>query len=192
MSELVNNPEVMAKAQLEVREVLGPDRAVITNRDLAEVHYIRMVIKEVLRLHPPGPVIARLTREDCKIMGYDVLKGTNMYINLFAISRDPKYWKNPEEFNPERFENGNMDFNGSNFEFIPFSAGRRQCPGILFGSAILEIALVNFLYHFDWMLPDGANSAALDMSENSAFSLRRRSELQLRAIPYVRSKITKI
>jgi cytochrome P450 len=52
MSELVIHPEAMAKAKLEIREVLGPDRALIANRDLDKLHYIRMVIKEVLRLHP--------------------------------------------------------------------------------------------------------------------------------------------
>lgn len=90
MSELVSHPEVMAKAQLEVRRVLGKDRLVITNNDLAETHYIRMIIKEVLRLHPPSPLIPRRTIKDCKVMGYDILKDTNVCVNIFAVSRDEK------------------------------------------------------------------------------------------------------
>lgn len=182
MSELVRHPKAMAKAQTEIREVLG-DRAVITNSDFGELHYMRMVIKETLRMHPPAPLIPRTTREDCKIMGYDMLKGTNVYINVFAVSRDPKYWKNPEEFDPERFENlHDMDYHGTHFEYTPFGAGRRQCPGILFGVSTIEIVLANLLYHFDWVLPGGLSPESLDMSEKFGITVSRRSDLQLRAI----------
>ncbi|KAF7005156.1 hypothetical protein CFC21_020301 [Triticum aestivum] len=192
MSELVNHPEAMAKAQLEVREVLGPDRAILASSDLGELHYMRMVIKETFRLHPPAPLLNRTNEEDCKIMGYDMLKGTNIYINVFAISQDPQYWNNPEEFNPERFENSNMDYNGTCFEFTPFGFGRRLCPGITFASSIFEMALANFLYHFDWMLPDGAISESVDMSEKFGLIVRRSSDLHLRAIPHLCSKAMEI
>ncbi|XBI87136.1 hypothetical protein VPH35_025268 [Triticum aestivum] len=112
-----------------------------------------MVIKEVLRLHPPAPLLVhRETREDCEIMGYNMPKGTNIFVNVFAISRDPKYWDNPEEFKPESFENSNVKYYGTHFEFTPFGARRRQCPGILFAMSTVEIALANLLYHFDWVL----------------------------------------
>ena len=62
MSELLKNPETMRKAQLEVRQVLGVQQAVITNNDLHDLHYMRMVIKEVLRLHPPAPLLPRRAR----------------------------------------------------------------------------------------------------------------------------------
>jgi cytochrome P450 len=126
-----------------------------------------------------------MSREDCKIMGYDVLKGTSVYINIFAISRDPKYWKDPEEFKPERFENRKVDYNMTYFEFIPFGSGRRQCPGILFGVSTVEIVLANLLYHFDWKLPDGANLDSFDMSEKFGLTVSRRSALHLEAIPHV-------
>ena len=83
---------------------------------------MRMVIKEVLRLHLPAPLIPRMARMDCKIMGYEMLKGATILINVFAVSRDPKYWKHPEAFLPERFENNNLDYNGTHFEFTPFGA----------------------------------------------------------------------
>ncbi|PNT61827.1 ent-isokaurene C2-hydroxylase isoform X1 [Brachypodium distachyon] len=186
MSELARHPEAMAKAQLEVRKVLGEDhRAVITNSDLAELHYVRMVIKEVLRLHPPNPIILRMNREDCKIMDYDIPKGTSVYVNIFAVSRDPEHWENPERFRPERFENSKMDYTGTYSEFTPFGTGRRQCPGIQFSSSLAELALANFLYHFDWMLPDGETPASFDMSEKFTFTVSRRYDLHLRAIPHV-------
>ncbi|XP_044961422.1 zealexin A1 synthase-like [Hordeum vulgare subsp. vulgare] len=190
MSELMHNPNIMAKAQHEVREVLGEGRSVITNGDLGELQYMRMIIKEALRLHPPGPLIPRMAREDCSVMGYDIPKGTNVYINIFAISRDPRYWINPEEFMPERFEKNNVNYKGTYFEFIPFGAGRRQCPGIQFSLAITEMALANLLYHFDWMLPNGANHASFDMSEKFGFAVSKKYDLKLRAIPHVWSNVT--
>ncbi|KAK1620106.1 hypothetical protein QYE76_025623 [Lolium multiflorum] len=125
MSELVRHPDVMTKAYLEIRKVLGEDRSFITTRDIPELPYMRMVIKEVLRLHTPFPLIPRMTRNDCKILGYDMLKGTTVLINAFAVSRDPAYWKNAEDFIPERFENNNIQYVGAHFEFTPFGAGRR-------------------------------------------------------------------
>ncbi|KAM3210457.1 hypothetical protein ACQJBY_064435 [Aegilops geniculata] len=185
MSELVSNPEAMTKAQLEVREVLGEDRVIITNCDIVKLPYMRMVIKEVLRLHPPIPLVPRMARDDCNIMGYDMLKGTNVLVNVFAISRDSRYWENPKEFKPERFENNNMDYNVTYFEFIPFGAGRRQCPGMFFGMSTVHITLANMLYHFNWMLPEGACLTSFDMSEKFGLTIRRRYDLQLRAIPRV-------
>jgi cytochrome P450 len=186
MSELVKNPEIMAKAQLEIREVLGDHRTVITNSDLAELHYLRMIMKEVLRLHPPVPLIFRRARENCTIMGYDILNETNVYVNVFAVSRDPKYWNNPKEFKPERFEcNNSTDYYGTHFEFTPFGAGRRQCPGILFATSTVEIVLVNLLYHFDWMLPSGASLALFDNSEKFGMTISRKYDLELTAIQHV-------
>lgn len=124
-------------------------------------------------------------------MGYDIPKGTNIYINAVAISQDPKNWDNPREFRPERFENINLNYNGTYFEFNPFGAGRRQCPGIQFGSSVMEMALTNFLYHFNWRLPDGSSLVSFDMSEKFGLAVSRRYDLQLRAIPHVWSKTSK-
>lgn len=93
--------------------------------------------------------------------------------------------KNPEEFRPERFENNNIDYNGTYFELTPFGSGRRQCPGIQFSSSIMEVVLTNFLYHFDWILTDGCSLASFDMSEKSGISVSRRYDLKLRAVPHV-------
>uniref|UniRef100_M8CDV7 Putative Cytochrome P450 71D11 n=1 Tax=Aegilops tauschii TaxID=37682 RepID=M8CDV7_AEGTA len=185
MSELMNNPGAMAKAQLEVREVVGQHGAVITNNVLGDLHYMQMVIKEVLRLHPPGPLVPRMTREDCTIMGYDMFKGTNVYVNVFAISRDPRSWENPEEFKPERFENNNINYNGTYSEFIPFGAGRRQCPGMLFGTSTVNITLAYLLYHLEWMFPIGTNLDTFDMSEKFGLACCYHEERAGSAVPVV-------
>ncbi|CAO2041682.1 unnamed protein product [Urochloa humidicola] len=190
MSELMKKPEAMEKAQQDVRKALGGLRGVITNTELVGLKYIRMVIKEVLRLHPPNPLLVpRESREDCEILGYHIPKGTKVLVNAFAISMDPRYWENPESFNPERFENSNIDYKGTNFEFTPFGSGRRQCPAIMFGTSTLEIALANLLYHFDWVLPNGVSPEFVDMSEKYGMGVSKKLDLHLRAIPYVHSYV---
>lgn len=96
---------------------------------MANMKYLKLVIKETLRLRPPSPfLLPKEARESCKILGYDVPKGTMVTGNLWAIARDPKYWEDADEFKPERFESTTIDFKGTDFEYILFGAGRRMCP----------------------------------------------------------------
>ena len=182
MSELVRHPDVMKKAQAELRGTLnGKPR--VTEDDLPQMKYLKLVIKETLRLHPPAPLLLpREARESCKILGYDVPKGTTVFVNAWAIGRDPRYWDDPEEFKPERFESGTIDFKGMDFEFIPFGAGRRICPGMVFAQSNIELALAALLYHFDWELTDGLKPSELDMSEDIGITVRRKNALLLHPI----------
>jgi len=155
MTELIRNPRVMKKVQDEIRTTLGDKKERITEQDLTKLHYFKLMVKETLRLHQPAPVLLpRETLSHVKIQGYDIPAKTQILINAYAIARDPKHWKNPDEFNPERFEDSSIDYKGLNFEFIPFGSGRRICPGIAMGIAIVELGLLNLLYFFDWGLPE--------------------------------------
>ncbi|CAL4981887.1 unnamed protein product [Urochloa decumbens] len=167
MTELVRNPWAMAKAQAEVREAFK-GKSTINEEDLKGLSYVKLVIKEALRLHTPAPLlIPRKCRETCEVLGYDVPKGTVIFVNMWAICRDPKYWSHSEEFRPERFENSNLDYRGTNYEFLPFGAGRRICPGINLGVGNIELALASLLYHFDWKLPEGIEPKDVDVSEGA-------------------------
>ncbi|KAF3438708.1 hypothetical protein FNV43_RR21472 [Rhamnella rubrinervis] len=115
------------------------------------------VIKENLRLHPPGALLVpRETSTNVEMGGYHIPAKALVFVNAWAIQRDPSLWGRPEEFMPERFENSSVDFKGQDFEYIPFGVGRRGCPGMAFGLASTEYVIANLLYWFDWMLPGGA------------------------------------
>lgn len=187
MAELMRNPAVMRRAQDEVRRelaVAGNDR--VTEDTLPSLHYLRLVIKETLRLHPPAPLL--LPREcggACKVFDYDVPAGTMVLVNAWAIGRDTAAWGGAaEEFSPERFERCERDFRGADFELIPFGAGRRICPGMAFGLAHVELALAALLFHFDWSLPGGMAADELDMAESSGLTTRRRLPLLVVARPH--------
>ncbi|KAL6643184.1 hypothetical protein ACP70R_021365 [Stipagrostis hirtigluma subsp. patula] len=182
MTELIRNPATMAKAQAEVREAFK-GKSAITEDDIAGLSYLKLVIKEALRLHTPLPLLLpRLCRETCQIMGYDIPKGTAVFVNVWAICRDPKYWDDAEEFKPERFENGNLDYKGFNYEFLPFGSGRRICAGINLGLANIELALASLLYHFDWKLPNGMKPKDVDVWEASGLIASKKTSLALHPI----------
>ncbi|XP_051218023.1 desmethyl-deoxy-podophyllotoxin synthase-like [Lolium perenne] len=181
MAELMRSPEAHRRAQAEVRGVLaGQSR--VSEDALPELRYVQLVIKETLRLHAPLPLLLpRECREPCRVLGYDVPQGAMVLVNAWAIGRDTATWGlDAEEFRPERFEEAAaVDFRGADFEFVPFGAGRRMCPGISFGLAVMELALASLLFHFDWELPGGAGE--LDMAEALAITAGRKSDLWLRA-----------
>ncbi|CAN6201008.1 unnamed protein product [Urochloa humidicola] len=184
MAELMRNPRVMHKVQDEVRSTLAGRRQV-TEDYLSNLHYMHLVIKETLRLHPPAPLLfPRECRSECQVLGFSVPKDAMVLVNAWAISRDPKYWDMPEEFVPERFERSKIDFKGTDFEYTPFGAGRRMCPGIAFAFVNMELILASLLYHFDWELPCGMEAADLDMTEELGVTVRRLQDLEL--VPVIR------
>ncbi|KAJ0980127.1 hypothetical protein J5N97_008382 [Dioscorea zingiberensis] len=183
MTELMRNPTVMRKAQREVREVLTARKDDKLNEEEAmrDLYYLKMVIKETLRLHPPAPLLLpRECQETCEVLGYKIPAKARVLVNVWAMGRDPKYWDDAEEFKPERFDGNPIDFKGANFEYLPFGAGRRMCPGVHFGLAVVELVLAQLLFHFDWKLPpDGVEPSCLDMTETFGATAKRKADLFL-------------
>ncbi|XP_074570293.1 cytochrome P450 71A1-like [Curcuma longa] len=181
MAELIRQPTKMERAQQEVRRIARSKSTEIREEMLQEMLYLKAVIKETLRLHPALPLLVpREAMQETRVHGYLVPKGTRVLINAWAIGRDPRSWEKPEEFWPERFlDDASVDFRGQNFQFIPFGAGRRGCPGMDFAFPVLELALANLLYHFDWALPQGMTAEEMDMREFYGFVVRKKSSLTL-------------
>ncbi|KAL2346968.1 hypothetical protein Fmac_000968 [Flemingia macrophylla] len=184
MTELLMNPRVMEKAQKEVRSILG-ERRFVGESDLRKLDYMRAVLKEIFRFHPAVPVLVpRESIEDVVIEGYRIPAKTRFFVNAWAIGRDPESWEDPNEFKPERFLGSDIDYRGQDFELIPFGAGRRGCPGITFAIAVVELALAQLLYSFDWKLPLGITPEDLDLTEVFGISMHRREHLHVVATPY--------
>ncbi|KAJ8758932.1 hypothetical protein K2173_002711 [Erythroxylum novogranatense] len=187
MAELIKNPRVMKKAQDEVRNRVG-SKGRVSENDADQLEYLKLVIKETLRLHPPGPLlIPRETMSSCKINGHEINPKTIIAVNALAIGRDPKSWKDPEVFFPERFADSSVDYNGHNFEFLPFGAGRRICPGLNMALIILQTAIANLLYCFDWKLPVGMKEEDIDMEGKTGSSLlvSKKQPLSLLPVSYL-------
>ncbi|KAK7274025.1 hypothetical protein RIF29_15095 [Crotalaria pallida] len=179
MAELIRDPRVMKKAQAEVREVFDVTERV-DEICINELKYLKLVVKETLRLHPAAPLLLpRECAQACEINGYHIPIKSKVIVNAWAIGRDPNYWTEPERFYPERFNDSSIDYKGGNFEYIPFGAGRRICPGSAFGLMSVELALAFLLYHFDWKLPNGMKCDDLDMTELFGMTVRRKEDLNL-------------
>ncbi|KAK1270895.1 Cytochrome P450 71A9 [Acorus gramineus] len=183
MAELVHKPEAMKKVQEEVRGIAG-NKSMVEQYDTNAMYYLKAVVKEVLRLHPPAPLLLpRELMEDTKILGYNIPKKCRVIVNAWAIGRHPDYWKTPEEFQPERFLNSSMDYKGHDFQFIPFGAGRRICPGMAFAVATIELVLANLLNRFEWKLPGELRGEDLNMDEAPGLTIRRKESLVLVSEP---------
>ncbi|CAK8562183.1 unnamed protein product [Lathyrus sativus] len=177
MSELLRNPEELKRVQQELATVVGLDRRV-EESDIEKLTYLKCVVKETLRLHPPIPLLLHETAEDATVGGYYVPKGSRVMINAWAIGRDGDLWKDAEEFKPSRFLNSSApDFKGSNFEFIPFGSGRRSCPGMQLGLYALDLALAHLLHGFTWELPNGMKPNEMDTSDVFGLTAPRASRL---------------
>ncbi|EER90226.1 indolin-2-one monooxygenase [Sorghum bicolor] len=189
MAQLMLHQDVMARLQAEVRSIMMPTnkgQQVITEEHLTGMSYLKAVIKETLRLHPPSPLLLpHQSLEECTVDGYVVPAGATVFVNAWAIGRDPRFWEAAEEFKPERFINngatdeqgGGVDFRGFDFQFLPFGSGRRMCPGMNFALANVEIMLANLVWHFDWEMA-GA-STEIDMTEVFGLTVHRKEKLIL-------------
>ncbi|XP_038687741.1 flavonoid 3',5'-hydroxylase 1-like isoform X2 [Tripterygium wilfordii] len=156
MAEIMMNPKIMKKVQQELDQVVGVNNSV-EEFHLPKLHYLDAVVKETSRLHPALPMLVpRCPTSSATIGGFTIPRGTQVFLNIWAIQRDPEHWDNPLEFRPERFLNGEdckLDFSGNNFKYLPFGSGRRVCAGIPLAEKTLMYLLASLLYSFDWKLP---------------------------------------
>ncbi|XP_026453156.1 cytochrome P450 76A1-like [Papaver somniferum] len=184
MSELLRKPETMNKLQAEIAQVVGHERR-MEETDMENLPYLHAVIQETLRLHAPAALlIPRSVINDIEVMGYLIPKGTQVWVNTWGIGRDPTTWEDPLSFTPERFLNSNIEYRGQNFEYIPFGAGRRICPGLPLGHIMLHLVLGSLVQSFDWSLEKGITRETLDMDEKIRLTVRRANPLKVIPMQY--------
>ncbi|KAK8527665.1 hypothetical protein V6N12_054870 [Hibiscus sabdariffa] len=179
MSFLMKNPKCLKRTQDEVRDLIGK-KGFLNEDDIQNLTYLKAVIKEMFRLQPTSSLLVpRESLRKCNVGGYEIPAKCLVFVNAWAIGRDPEVWENPQEFCPERFIGSSIDYKGQHFELIPFGAGRRICPGMRMGIATVELALANLLYKFDWEMPTGMNVKDIDFDVLPGITTHKKNDLIL-------------
>ncbi|XAR69695.1 hypothetical protein NMG60_11001392 [Bertholletia excelsa] len=172
MAELLRWPDAMKNVKEEIDRVV-PNRKV-EESDIDRLPYLQAVVKETLRLHPALPLlIPRNSMEDSNYMGYYIPKNTQVFVNAWAIGRDPESWNDPLSFKPERFLGIDIEYKGQHFDLIPFGSGRRSCIGYSLAHRVLHLALATLLQSFNWELSGSVTPETMDMRESVGISVRK-------------------
>ncbi|KAB2000934.1 hypothetical protein ERO13_D12G241400v2 [Gossypium hirsutum] len=186
LARMVLHPEIQSRVQAELDQVVGKSWALLES-DIQSMVYLPAVVKEVLRLHPPGPLLswARLAITDTTVDGYHVPAGTTAMVNMWAITKDPDFWVDPLKFKPERFvskESADVEFSvlGSDLRLSPFGSGRRSCPGKTLGLATVTFWVGTLLHEFKW---EASDDNPVDLSEVLKLSCEMANPLKVKVQP---------
>ncbi|XP_062102821.1 dimethylnonatriene synthase-like [Humulus lupulus] len=187
ISLLLNHPSVLKTAQEELDNHVGKERWV-QESDIHNLKFLKAIVKETLRLYSSGSIIPREATQDCYLGGHHVRAGTRLIINIWKLHRDPRMWKDPLEFRPERIMTMNacMSFRDQYFEYIPFSSGRRSCPGMELGLLVVQLVLARLVQGFDMKTKD---DLPVDMEEELGIALSKLNPLNLILTPRLSSQL---
>lgn len=186
MGNLLTHPKIQTRLYEEIRSVTGG--RTVTEADLEQMRYLQAVVKEALRKHPPLPLgITHGVTQRTKLRGYDIPEDALVLFHIQAMQNDPRVWKEPQLFNPDRFLNDDpiFDMTGSHgpqsLQFIPFGAGRRICPGMSLGLTHAHLILARLIqsYEFTKVNPD----EDVDFEETLRFTIVMNNPLRVRIKP---------
>lgn len=141
------HPNCQEKLYEEIKKVVGDRDTMVTEEHLKAMPYLEMAFKEVIRLFPIGGMIQRTIKEDIAISSCTLPAGSSLVIPVYHIHRDPKFWKDPNAFDPERFTPENCR-NRPTFCYLPFSFGPMDCLGRYFGAKLIKTIVVTVLQEF--------------------------------------------
>ncbi|KAK9170158.1 hypothetical protein Syun_002298 [Stephania yunnanensis] len=187
LAQLINNGHVLEKAREEIDEIIGKKR-IVEESDIPKLPYLQAIVKETLRLHPAGPVVIRESDEDCTVGGYHIPAKTRLFVNVWAIGRDPQHWEKPLEFNPDRFIDDRLskvDVRGQHFHFLPFGSGRRGCTGTTLALQVVQTTLATLIQCFDFKIMGDDTNAKVDMKEGEGVTLPRAHPLNFTPVPRI-------
>ncbi|KAM3212151.1 hypothetical protein ACQJBY_065313 [Aegilops geniculata] len=180
MAEMIHCPDILLRLQQELVDIVGLDR-IVDESDLGKLPFLKCVIKETLRMHPPIPIHLHGNTKDCVLGGYSVPGGSRVFINAWAINRDGEAWKEPDTFQPSRFmpdgEATGLDLKGGCYELLSFGSGRRSCPAQGLGQHAVEFAIAQLVHGFNWKLPGDMKPTELDMSDMNGVTVSRATRL---------------
>lgn len=174
MTQLLNHPEVLAKAKAEIDTKIGQDRS-LQETDIANLSYLQAIISETFRLHPPAPMLlTHYSSHDCTVAGYNIPRGTMLLVNAWAIHRDPKLWDDPTTFRPERFLGAGNGLQSN--KLIPFGIGRRACPGETMALRFIGLTLGLLIQCYEWKKAGGCEK--VDMTEGGGITIHKVKPLE--------------
>lgn len=181
LAEMMANPQILRKAQQELETTVGKNN-IVEESHIHNLPYLYAVMKETLRLHPALPLLVpHSPSSNSTVSGYTIPKGSRVFINVWAIHRDPDIWENPSEFRPERFLDGKWDYSGHDFHYFPFGSGRRICAGTAMAERMFMYSLASLVHSFDWSL--AGDSRMVDLEEKFGIVLKKRMPLTAVATP---------
>ncbi|KAK4572099.1 hypothetical protein RGQ29_030499 [Quercus rubra] len=173
MANMVKYPQIQERLLVEMKGVVGDGEKEVKGEDLNKMPYLKAVVLEGLRRHPPAHlVIPHAVTEDVVLDGYLVPKNGTLHFN------------DPLAFKPERFLNGGgeaFDITGSKeIKMMPFGAGRRICPASGLAILHLEYFVANLVWNFEWKAVEGDE---VDLSEQQEFTVVMKNPLKAQISP---------
>lgn len=187
MAEVIKHPRVLERAQQELDSIIGPNR-MVQESDLAHLNYLRCIVRETFRMHPAGPfLIPHESTRPTTINGYYIPERTRVFINTHGLGRNTDIWDDVEEFKPERHwpaDESRVEIShGADFKILPFSAGKRKCPGAPLGVTLVLTALARLLHSFDWSPAAGLKPQDIDTTEVYGMTMPKAQPLFAIATP---------
>ncbi|CAO2836575.1 unnamed protein product [Amaranthus hypochondriacus] len=179
LSLLLNHPEILNKARMEIENEVGFER-LVEDSDLNQLPYLGSIINETLRMYPPGPILVpHESTQDCIVGGYHIPKGTMLQINLWAIQNDPQIWEDPTSFRPDRFEG--VEGHKIGYKMMPFGSGRRSCPAEGLTIRVMGLTLAALIQCFEL---ERVDQVLVDLTEAPGFVLMKVDPLRVLIRPY--------
>ncbi|XP_056403231.1 cholesterol 24-hydroxylase-like [Hyla sarda] len=158
VQELARHPEILARVQAEVDEVIGC-KIDIEYDDLGKLQYLSQVLKETLRLYPTAPGTSRTIEQEMIIEGVKIPAGSNVMFNTYIMCRMEKYYPDPLVFNPDRFH---PDAPKPAYVYFPFSLGPRTCIGQVFAQMEAKVVMAKLVQRYEFELVEGQSFKILD------------------------------
>ncbi|KAK9874350.1 hypothetical protein WA026_002700 [Henosepilachna vigintioctopunctata] len=140
------HPDLQEKIREEVIDILGEDRDV-TPEDMSRLNLLERFIKETLRIFPVGPIVLRMTDHDINLGKHQIPAGCSLVLGLIRVHRDPRIWKDPLKFNPDRFLPEEVAKRHP-YSYLPFSGGPRNCIGYKYAMMSMKTTLAMTLRKF--------------------------------------------
>ncbi|XP_077319870.1 cholesterol 24-hydroxylase-like [Lithobates pipiens] len=156
--ELSRQPEITQRLREEIDDIIGFKRE-ISFEDISNLSYTTQVLKESLRLYPPGPGTSRYIKNDAEIAGIRIPGGVPIMFDTYVMGRMEKFFPNPFTFDPERFS---PSAEKPYYCYFPFALGPRSCLGQVFSQLEAKVVLSKLLQRFEFNLVEGQSFEIMD------------------------------